>query len=87
MNYYRDYTCTKKFENDYIVCIPGIMYLSERDSYEFYQILKVPFVEGHGLEGLIFGTSLYDRMYIKEKLKNDLGIKDKSLSILKVVFK
>ena len=83
MNYHRDYTCTKKFENDFIVCVPDIMYLSEKGSYEFYQVLKVPFVEGHGLEGLIFGTSVYDKMYIKEKLR----INDKCLSLLKVVFK
>ena len=85
MNYYRDYTCTKKFEQDFIVCVPNIMYLSERDSYEFYQVLKVPFVEAHGLEGLIFGTSIYDRMYIKEKLPNlFLG---KNYNNLKIIFK
>lgn len=70
MSYTRDYTCSKKFEHDHYVCIPGINYLSEAQTYEFYQILKVPMVEAHGIEGLIFGTSIYDKMYIKEKLKN-----------------
>lgn len=74
MNYSRDYTCVKKFENDYILCSQGINYLSETESYEFYKIIKVPHVESHGIEGLIFGTSIYDKMYIKEKLKNLLKI-------------
>jgi hypothetical protein len=74
MNYNRDYTCTKKFEHNYIVCIPNIMYLSERDSYELYKIIKVPLVEAHGIDSLIFGTSVYDRMYIREIFK---GIKIK----------
>ena len=70
--YYREYTCVKKFGESKYVCYPGIVFISEANTFEDYQIIKVPYVEVSGIESLYYGTLYFDRHFIKERLQTNL---------------